>query len=83
MATSTKATLRLKLASKKHLSTILNALTPETKAQVTRRAYVKLEKKSSLLLLTVEAKDTVALRATLNAYLRWISCTIKVIEVVG
>ena len=83
MATSTEATLRLKLPSKKHLSIILNALTPETKAQVTRRAYVKLENKSSLLLLTVKAEDTVALRATLNAYLRWISCVIKVIEVVG
>ena len=31
--------------------------------------------------LTVEAEDTVALRATLNAYLHWIQSTLSVIEV--
>jgi tRNA threonylcarbamoyladenosine modification (KEOPS) complex Pcc1 subunit len=30
----------------------------------------------------VEAKDTVALRAALNAYLRWIGSAIKVLQVV-
>jgi tRNA threonylcarbamoyladenosine modification (KEOPS) complex Pcc1 subunit len=41
-----------------------------------------LEKDGLFLLLTVEAKDTVALRATLNAYMRWINSTINVIDVV-
>jgi tRNA threonylcarbamoyladenosine modification (KEOPS) complex Pcc1 subunit len=30
--------------------------------------------------LTVEASDTVALRAALNAYLRWINSTVTVLE---
>jgi tRNA threonylcarbamoyladenosine modification (KEOPS) complex Pcc1 subunit len=82
MAIGAKATVRLKFTSQKQLSTLLSALTPETNAQVTRRANVKLEKNGLTLLLTVEAEDTVALRATLNAYLRWINSTINVMHVV-
>lgn len=82
MSTNAKANVRLKFTSQKQLSTLLNALTPEANASVTRRASVKLEKDGLFLILTVEAEDTVALRATLNAYLRWINSTINVIDVV-
>ena len=82
MVIGAKAFVRLKFASQKQLSTLLEALTPETKAQVTRRANVKLEKDGLFLVLTVDANDTVALRATLNAYLRWINSMINVIQVV-
>ncbi len=82
MSTGAKATVRLKFSSEKQLSTLISALTPEANAPVTRRANVKLKKDGSELTLTVEADDTVALRATLNAYLRWINSTINVIEVV-
>lgn len=81
MSTSAKATVRLKF-SEKQICTLLNALTPETKAMATRRARVKLEKDGLFLVLTVEAEDTVALRATLNAYLRWINSTINIIHTV-
>jgi tRNA threonylcarbamoyladenosine modification (KEOPS) complex Pcc1 subunit len=77
-----KASLRLKFTSQKQLSTLLEALKPETKALVTRRATVKLDEEGLFLVLTVEAKDTIALRATLNAYLRWINSLISVIQVV-
>jgi len=33
--------------------------------------------------LTVDAEDSVALRSTLNAYLRWIGTTINVIDLVA
>jgi tRNA threonylcarbamoyladenosine modification (KEOPS) complex Pcc1 subunit len=82
MAISAKTTIRLKLASDKQLTTLLNALTPEANAPVTRRATVKLEKDGSFLLLTVEAEDTVALRSTLNAYLRWIGSAVNVMSLV-
>jgi tRNA threonylcarbamoyladenosine modification (KEOPS) complex Pcc1 subunit len=82
MVTGAKASVRLKFASQKQLSTLLEALTPEANAQVTRRANIKLEKVGLFLVLTVEADDTVALRATLNAYLRWINSTINVIHMV-
>jgi len=82
MAIKAKATVRLKFNSDKQLTTLLNALTPEANAQVTRRSSVKLVKENSFLSLIVEAEDTVALRSTLNAYLRWINSAINVIDVV-
>jgi tRNA threonylcarbamoyladenosine modification (KEOPS) complex Pcc1 subunit len=82
MAIKAKANVHLKFTSDKQLTTLLDALTPEANAPVTRRANVKLEKDGSFLLLTVEAEDTVALRSTLNAYLRWINSTINIIDVV-
>jgi tRNA threonylcarbamoyladenosine modification (KEOPS) complex Pcc1 subunit len=82
MANRAKATVHLKYTSEKQLTTLLNALMPEANAPVTRRANVKLEKDGLFLVLTVEAEDTVALRATLNAYLRWINSAINVIDVV-
>jgi tRNA threonylcarbamoyladenosine modification (KEOPS) complex Pcc1 subunit len=82
MVTGAKALVRLKFASQKQLSTLLEALTPEANAQVTRRANIKLEKDGLFLVLTVEADDTVALRATLNAYIRWINSAINVMHMV-
>jgi tRNA threonylcarbamoyladenosine modification (KEOPS) complex Pcc1 subunit len=82
MTNHVKAAIRLKLASDKQLTTILEALTPEAKAPATRRSAVKLVKDDLFLLLTVEAEDTVALRSTLNAYLRWINSAVNVIDVV-
>jgi tRNA threonylcarbamoyladenosine modification (KEOPS) complex Pcc1 subunit len=77
-----RATVRLQFSSEKHLTTLLEALAPEANAPVTRRAKAILEKEGPFLLLKVEAADTVALRATLNAYLRWIGSTVKVLEVI-
>jgi tRNA threonylcarbamoyladenosine modification (KEOPS) complex Pcc1 subunit len=77
-----QATVRLRFCSGKRPSTLLNALLPEANAPATRRATTILEKEGTFLFLRVEAKDTIALRATLNAYLRWIGSTLKVLEVI-
>jgi tRNA threonylcarbamoyladenosine modification (KEOPS) complex Pcc1 subunit len=67
-----RATVRLQFSSEKHLTTLINALVPEVNRPVTNRSKVMVTKDSKFLVLKVEARDTVALRATLNAYLRWI-----------
>jgi len=82
MSTSAKAEIRLKLANQKQIKTLLDALSPEANAPVTRRANIKLQKDGLFFVLAVEAKDTVALRATLNAYLRWINSTVNVMQFV-
>jgi len=82
MAARAKAIVRLKFKSEKQLNTLLDALMPEANAPVTRRAKVKLEKNGLFLLLMVNGDDTVALRSTLNAYLRWINSTINVVEMI-
>jgi tRNA threonylcarbamoyladenosine modification (KEOPS) complex Pcc1 subunit len=77
-----KASVRLRFSSEKQLTTLLDALAPEANRPVTTRAKAVLEREGNFLVLKVEAKDTVALRATLNAYLRWIGSAVKVLEVV-
>jgi len=76
------ATIRLRLSSEKQLTTLLDSLAPEANRPVNVRAKAVLERDGNFLVLKVEAKDTVALRAALNAYLRWIGSTVKVLETV-
>lgn len=81
MSIKAKATFRIKSASEKQLEALFCALKPETLTIDSRRACVRLRKGVCFLSLTVEAEDTVALRATLNAYLHWIQSTLNVMEV--
>ena len=80
MATGGKATIRLEFLLQKQVSTLFEALTPEVNAPVTRRANIRLQKDGLFLELVIEADDTVALRATLNSYLRWINSTVNVMN---
>jgi tRNA threonylcarbamoyladenosine modification (KEOPS) complex Pcc1 subunit len=57
------------------------ALKPEVERSATMRSRAELEKDGAFLVLKVEARDTVALRAALNAYLRWISSVLDVLDV--
>ncbi|MGQ9538098.1 MAG: KEOPS complex subunit Pcc1 [Candidatus Bathycorpusculaceae bacterium] len=75
------AVLRLKLPSKRILETVYRALMPETAKPATTRSKAHLKIEDLFLVLTVEAEDTVALRAALNAYLRWISAVCDVFSV--
>ena len=76
----TSALIRLKFSSEKLLETVFKALEPEVKKPSTVRSSATLKKEGDFLVLKVEAKDTVALRATLNAYLRWINSMMNAIE---
>jgi tRNA threonylcarbamoyladenosine modification (KEOPS) complex Pcc1 subunit len=80
MAKKASASIRLKLASQKQVTTILSSLKPEVDSPLNRRTKTSLTADDNFLVLSVEAEDTVALRAALNAYLRWIGSTINVME---
>ena len=75
------AVLRLKFPSQRHLEIIFKALLPEARKTPTMRSRAFLEKEDNILILKVEAKDTVALRAAVNAYLRWIDSIRNVLGV--
>ncbi|MEM1563792.1 MAG: KEOPS complex subunit Pcc1 [Candidatus Bathyarchaeia archaeon] len=75
------AVIRLKLPSKGRLEVIYRALMPEIAKPATNRSRADLRIEDSFLVLTVEARDTVALRAALNAYLRWISAICSVLSI--
>jgi len=59
---------------------MLNALKPETRKSPGRRSRTKVETEDGKLKISFKAKDTSALRAAINAYLRWISLTRNVLE---
>jgi tRNA threonylcarbamoyladenosine modification (KEOPS) complex Pcc1 subunit len=82
MSTNAKANICFKLKNKKQVETFLAALTPEANTPVARRATIELKQDSLFLVLKVETEDTVALRSTLNAYLRWISSIFNIIDLV-
>lgn len=73
--------MRLRFPSKKHLEITYDALKPETdKPPPTTRSKAIMEKADNFLVLKIEAKDVVALRATVNAYLRWMNSLKNVLE---
>lgn len=80
--TIAKAKVRLKFATGEQLQIVFNSLNPEAKIPTSHRARTTLEKEYDFLLVNIEAEDTVALRASLNAYLRWINSILNVLEVV-
>jgi tRNA threonylcarbamoyladenosine modification (KEOPS) complex Pcc1 subunit len=76
-----KAKIRLKVCSTEQLKAIVSSLSPEVNKPGFGRARVTLESEEDFLVINVEADDTVALRSTLNAYLRWVNSMMNVVEV--
>lgn len=64
--------VRLKFSSEKQLKIVLGALKPETETSATRRSKVHMKTEDERLVLEFRAKDTSALRAAINSYLRLI-----------
>ncbi len=78
----TRATIRFKLPSIRHAETVLTSLAPEISRPGFGRSKVDLRRDAAFLVLEVEADDTIALRSTLNAYLRWINSTVNVVQTI-
>lgn len=74
------ASIRLKFPSEKLCSIVCKALMPEVNKPPATRSRASLKKEKRSLILVVEARDTVALRAALNAYLRWVATICEVIS---
>ena len=74
------ATVNLKITSEKHIELILKSLRPEVNDHRSARSRVDLERSEPFLVLKVEARDTTALRASLNTYLRWVDSTLRVLK---
>ena len=77
-----KAMIRIPFRSRKHQTALLQALKPEIKRQIGARSKVGLRAERQFIVLNVEAEDTIALRAALNAYLHWINSTMSVLKTV-
>ncbi|UCC32915.1 MAG: hypothetical protein JSW53_03715 [Candidatus Bathyarchaeota archaeon] len=77
-----RAVIRLSFPSEKHLKTVLKALKPETGALTSSRSRTRVEEEDGELIVRFESNDTTALRAAINAYLRWVGLAQSTLEVV-
>ncbi len=75
-----EAKITLRLPSDKLLETLIRALEPEVRHSPYSRSRTTLSKCDSILILRVQAKDTAALRASLNSHLRWLNAALDVLE---
>jgi tRNA threonylcarbamoyladenosine modification (KEOPS) complex Pcc1 subunit len=67
-----QAVIRLNFSSEKQLKIVLGALRPETETSATPRSKVHMKTEDQSLILEFRARDTSALRAAMNSYLRLI-----------
>jgi KEOPS complex subunit Pcc1 len=65
-----QAIVRLDFSSERQFKVVLQALKPETEASSTTRSRVQISIDDNFLILVFMAKDTSALRASMNSYLR-------------
>ena len=63
--------------SEKELKVVLHALEPETKLSSSSRSKVSLSTEGNKLILDLRAKDSSAMRAAVNSYLRLIDVAMK------
>ena len=78
-----EAVIRLRFSSRRQLKVALEALKPETRATLSRRCRTQIYDKGNSLTVIFEARDTSALRAAVNSYLRWMLLTKTVVESVN
>lgn len=67
-----QAIVRLNFPSEKQLLIVLQALKPEIETPSSRRSKVIMTAEGQALVLDFKARDTSALRAAINSYLRLI-----------
>jgi len=75
--------IEIEFASSREAEAISSALLPEVKDSKTRRSDMEVEIEGKVLILKISAKDTTALRAITNSYLRWIATLKQINRLVG
>ena len=72
-----QAVVKLNFPSEKQLQIVLQALKPETETPSSNRSKVQMKSEAKSLVLNFITKDTSALRASMNSYLRLINVAIN------
>ena len=72
-----QAVVKLNFPSEKQLQIVLQALKPETETPSSNRSKVEMKSEGKSLVLNFVTKDTSALRASMNSYLRLIDVAIN------
>jgi tRNA threonylcarbamoyladenosine modification (KEOPS) complex Pcc1 subunit len=80
---SAHAVVEIHFPSKQEAETVFKSLLPEIMISKPRRSNVDSLLEGKVLILKVDAKDTTALRAVSNSYLRWIATISEINKVAG
>jgi len=67
-----QAIIRIEFPSEKRATIVCDALRPETETSPTQRSKVEVKREGRNLIFSFKAKDTTALRASINSYTRWV-----------
>ena len=59
------------------------SLAPEVERPTSERSNVTVSAEKGEVIISIETSDVVALRATINSYLRWVGAILDVVEAVG
>jgi KEOPS complex subunit Pcc1 len=78
MIEEASAFIRLTFPSAKEAEIISKSVEPETAATLRYRSKVKVFRDGESTLLKFEAKDTTALRASINSYLSWLISLVNI-----
>ncbi len=77
-----RAIITIEFESEKQSDVLQQALRPEIKKPVTSRSRVSIRSEGKSIAIHIEARDTPALRATINSYLRWVGIANRTYEVI-
>ncbi|MHA1506690.1 MAG: KEOPS complex subunit Pcc1 [Candidatus Asgardarchaeia archaeon] len=74
------AKVEIEMENKEICDVAYKALLPETRSRVTERSKASIKKLGAKIFLTIRAKDTTALRAAMNSYLRFLKVVIDLYD---
>lgn len=77
------AILRIKYPNEWEAEATYKAIYPETKAVLKYRTKVSVSRSGEHIILTFYARDTTALRASINSYLSWLMAIKSLYEALG
>ena len=72
--------IELEFPSNGDAEIVLRSIEPEIKESPSERTITEIECHRNILKITIIAKDTTSLRASLNSYLRWIILSKQILE---
>ncbi len=77
------ASAQLRLSLGEYSQAAYQAIAPEVKVPVSKRAKAEVNLEGSVLVINIEAHDLGALRAVVGAYLRWVMATVDSVKALG
>jgi tRNA threonylcarbamoyladenosine modification (KEOPS) complex Pcc1 subunit len=82
-ASRASARIELVFGSEEEAKAIHSSLKLEEKLPESARCRVKVARRKNVLFMEIDARDTAALRAAMNSFLRWTMVARDAIEAVG